>query len=66
MKLKKKGNFASHFTSPEKEFFFIYDVIMKQMFLKRSTNHYFGVHRARARARALSLALCLSLSLLWC
>jgi hypothetical protein len=30
MKQKKKLKFASSFTSPEKEFFFIYDVIVKQ------------------------------------
>jgi len=40
MKQKKKGKFASYFTSPEKDFFFIYHVIMKQCFYKRSTNHY--------------------------
>ena len=27
---KKKGKFASSFTSPEKAFFFIYEVIVKQ------------------------------------
>jgi hypothetical protein len=42
MKQKKKGKITLSFASPEKEnyFFYIYDVIVKQFFSKRSTNHY--------------------------
>jgi len=37
---KKKWKITLSFTSPEKEFFFIYDVIVKQKKDKRAANHY--------------------------
>jgi hypothetical protein len=38
----KKGKIALSFASPEKEnyYFIYYDVIVKQIFYKRSSNHY--------------------------
>ena len=41
MKQKKGGKIASKFTSPEKDFIFIYDVIVKPK--KRNANHYLCV-----------------------
>ncbi len=40
MKQKKKGKFCFVIYIPEKEFFFIYDVIVKPKKEKRSANHY--------------------------
>ena len=49
VKLKKKGKFCFVFYIPEKDFFFIYDVIVKQNIYKRPANHYCGRYRDRER-----------------
>ena len=44
MKQNKKLKFTLSFASPEKKLlFYIYAVIVKQIFYKRSTNHYSGM-----------------------
>jgi len=47
MKQKKKGENCAVFCFAGKRFFFyIYDVIVKQLFYKRSTNHYSPINRS--------------------
>jgi len=43
VKQNKKAKITKHIAGEKKLLFYIYDVIVKQIFYKRSTNHYLGV-----------------------